>query len=227
VDPLAAEPGVAVDLATTPGQLARADLVILPGTRATVSDLRWLRETGLAGAITDRAASGQPVLGICGGYQMLAATIDDDVESRSGPVPGLGLLPARVKFAPGKTLGRPSGTALGEPVTGYEIHHGIVTVEGGTPFLDGCAAGAVQGTTWHGIFESDGFRRAFLADLAARTGRDFTPAGDVRFAAIRERRYDVLADMIEQHLDTAALLDLINGGAPAGLPTVVSSLAAP
>jgi adenosylcobyric acid synthase len=224
VDPLAAEPGVAVDLVTTPGQLDGADLVILPGTRATVSDLGWLRETGMASSITERTRQGLPLLGICGGYQMLAATIEDDVESGAGTVPGLGLLPARVTFAPRKTLGRPSGTALGEPVAGYEIHHGVVTVEGGDPFLDGCEAGGVRGTTWHGIFESDGFRRAFLRDLAARAGRDFTPAPDVRFARIRERRYDVLADMIEAHLDTAALLALIQGGAPAGLPTVVSGL---
>lgn len=224
VDPLAAEPGVSVDLVTTPGQLDSADLVILPGTRATVSDLGWLRSSGLASAITERADAGLPVLGICGGYQMLATTIDDFVESRAGVVPGLGLLPASVRFTGRKTLARPSGSALGEPVTGYEIHHGIVTVDGGNAFLDGCEAGSVRGTTWHGIFESDGFRRAFLADLAARTGRSFAGAPDVSFAAVRERRYDVLADMIEQHLDTTALLKLIDGGAPAGLPTLVSSL---
>jgi adenosylcobyric acid synthase len=227
VDPLAAEPGVAVDLVTAPGQLERADLVIVPGTRATVADLGWLREAGLAAAIAGRAARGLPVLGICGGYQMLARTIDDDVESRAGPVAGLGLLPARVRFAVAKTLARPSGTALGQPVTGYEIHHGIVTADGGAPFPGGCEAGSVRGTTWHGIFEGDAFRRAFLADLAARTGRDFTPAPDVRFAAVRERRYDVLADMIEEHLDTAALARLIGQGVPPGLPAVVSRLAPP
>jgi len=227
VDPLAAEPGVIIDLATTPAQLDGADLVILPGTRATVSDLGWLRRSGLADAIADRAARGRPVLGICGGYQMLAGSIHDEVESRAGSVPGLGLLPVTVRFASAKTLARPAGSALGEDVSGYEIHHGVVTADGGEPFLDGCAAGPVRGTTWHGIFENDGFRRAFLRDLAARAGRDFTPAPDVSFAAVREQRYDVLADMIEEHLDTGALAALINGGVPAGLPTVVSHLAMP
>ena len=225
VDPLAAEPGVIVDLATTPAQLDGADLVILPGSRATVSDLGWLREAGLAAAIVDRAARGHPVLGICGGYQMLAREITDDVESRAGTVAGLGLLPARVRFTTAKTLARPSGTALGEPVGGYEIHHGIVTADGGEPFLDGCETASVRGTTWHGIFENDAFRRAFLRDLAARAGRDFTPAPDVSFAAVRERRYEVLADMIGSHLDTGALAGLIAGGVPAGLPTLVSGLA--
>jgi adenosylcobyric acid synthase len=165
------------------------------------------------------------VLGICGGYQMLATVITDDVESRAGTVPGLGLLPASVRFTAAKTLARPSGTALGEPASGYEIHHGVVTADGGEAFLDGCETGAVRGTTWHGIFDNDSFRRAFLRDLAAHVGRGFTPAPDVSFAAVRERRYDVLADMIGEHLDTAALLALLEGGVPAGLPTVVSSLA--
>lgn len=223
-DPLTAEPGVIVDLVSTPGQLEGADLVILPGTRATVSDLAWLRRTGLAQAITERAASGGPVLGICGGYQMLAESISDDVESRAGTVPGLGLLPAAVRFSPAKTLTRPSGRALGETVTGYEIHHGVVVPHGGEAFPGGCAAGPVQGTTWHGLFDRDGFRRAYLRDLADRAGRDFRPAPDVSFAAVRERRYDVLADLVAGHLDTGALAALIEGGVPTGLPTLVSRL---
>jgi adenosylcobyric acid synthase len=165
------------------------------------------------------------VLGICGGYQMLARSIHDEVESRAGTVPGLGLLPATVSFGAAKTLARPSGTALGEAVAGYEIHHGTVTASGGEPFLDGCSAGPVRGTTWHGIFENDGFRRAFLRDLAGRRGRDFIPAPGVSFAAVRERRYELLADTIGEHLDTGALGSLIDGGVPAGLPTLVSGLA--
>ncbi len=84
VDALAAEPGVLVRFAASPAELADADLVILPGTRATVADLAWLRERGLAAAVTERARRGQPVLGICGGYQMLAREIDDPVESACG-----------------------------------------------------------------------------------------------------------------------------------------------
>jgi adenosylcobyric acid synthase len=221
IDALAAEPGVAVTFATSPGELAGADLVILPGTRATVADLGWLHERGLAAEIVRRAKADRPVLGICGGYQMLAREIRDDVESCAGVVPGLGLLPARVEFAPEKTLRRPYGTAYGQDVHAYEIHHGITAVEGGEPFLDGCRHGAVWGTTWHGALENDGFRRRFLADVAAAAGReDFTPAPDTDFAALREVRLDALGDLVADHLDTEAIARLIEHGAPAGLPVV-------
>jgi adenosylcobyric acid synthase len=218
-DPLAAEPGVAVRFVTSAAEIADADLVILPGSRATVADLAWLREHGLAGAVAGRAARGGPVLGICGGYQMLAAEIRDDVESGAGVVPGLGLLPATVTFGAAKVLRLRRETSGGEPVTGYEIHHGVVTAAGGEPFPGGCATGAVLGTTWHGIFESDGFRRALLRRVAAAAGRSFEP-GHVTFAQIRERKLDTLAGLVDQHLDTAALLDLIDHGAPAGLPFI-------
>jgi adenosylcobyric acid synthase len=218
-DPLAAEPGVAVRFVTSPAEIADADLVVLPGSRATVADLAWLRERGLAGAVRDRAARGGPVLGICGGYQMLAGQIRDDVESGAGLVPGLGLLPATVEFGTAKVLRLRRETSGGEPVTGYEIHHGVVTAAGGEPFPGGCAAGPVLGTTWHGIFESDGFRRALLRRAAAAAGRSFEP-GHVTFAAIRERKLDTLADLVGEHLDSDALLDLIEHGAPAGLPFI-------
>ncbi|MEO5878147.1 MAG: cobyric acid synthase, partial [Streptosporangiaceae bacterium] len=142
LDALSAEPGVVVRFVTGPGELADADLIVLPGSRATVDDLAWLRARGLAREI-ERLA--KPVLGICGGYQMLAETIVDDVESKTGTTRGLGLLPVTVSFGAEKTLSRPVGSAFGETVHGYEIHHGVATVHGGEPFLDGCRQGGVFG----------------------------------------------------------------------------------
>ncbi|MDT0472016.1 cobyric acid synthase [Streptomyces griseoviridis] len=220
VDALAAEPGVVVRFVDRPAELADADLVIVPGTRATVRALEWLRERGLADALAARAAEGRPVLGICGGFQLLGERIDDDVESRRGRVEGLGLLPVRVRFAREKTLTRPTGEALGERVEGYEIHHGVAEVTGGDAFLDGCRTGSVWGTHWHGSLESDGFRRAFLREVAAAAGRRFVPAPDTSFAALRERQLDRLGDLIEQHADTDALWRLIESGAPQGLPFI-------
>jgi adenosylcobyric acid synthase len=223
VDALAAEPGVLVRFVTTPAELADADLVVLPGSRATVSDLGWLRARGLAEVITTRAAQGRPLLGICGGYQMLAREIDDPVESCAGPVAGLGLLPVRVAFHKDKHLARPAGSALGKTVTGYEIRHGTATVEAAAaaePFLDGCRTGATWGTSWHGTLENDEFRRAFLTEVAALAGRDFTPAAGTDFAALRQARLDLLAGLVASHLDTGALRRLIEQGPPPDLPVI-------
>jgi adenosylcobyric acid synthase len=220
-DALAAEPGVLVRFATTPAELADADLVVLPGSRATVADLAWLRDQGLAGAITERAAKGRPVLAICGGYQMLGREIHDPIESGAGRVTGLGVLPVRVAFGAEKQLGRPTGTAYGVCISGYEIHHGIVTPDpGAEPFLDGCRAGPVWGTGWHGTLENDGFRRAFLTEVAALAGREFTVAPDTDFAALRQARLDLLGDLVADHLDTGALSRLISDGPPPGLPVI-------
>jgi adenosylcobyric acid synthase len=218
-DPLAAEPGVAVSFVTAPGEVQAADLVILPGSRATVADLAWLRERGLADAIAARAARRQPVLGICGGFQMLSGKIHDDVESKAGTVAGLGLLPTSVRFGPEKALRRNAEKSFGQTVTGYEIHHGTVDVGGGGPFPGGCVVNAVRGTAWHGIFESDEFRRALLRQVAAETGRDFE-AAHICFEAVRQRRLDVLGDLVAEHIETDRLLSLIHDGAPTGLPFI-------
>ncbi|WP_181806849.1 cobyric acid synthase [Streptomyces shenzhenensis] len=220
VDALAAEPGVVVRFVDRPEELADADLVVVPGTRGTVRALEWLHERGLARALRRRAAEQRPVLGVCGGFQILGEHIEDDVESRRGRVDGLGVLPVRVRFAREKTLARPVGEALGERVEGYEIHHGVAEVTGGEAFLDGCRVGQTWGTHWHGSLESDGFRRAFLREVAAAAGRRFVPAPDTSFAALREERLDRLGDLIEQHADTDALWRLIESGAPQGLPFI-------
>jgi adenosylcobyric acid synthase len=230
VDALACEPGVAVRYVTEPSRLADADLVVLPGSKSTVDDLAWLHRTGLADAVVAHAAAGRPVVGICGGFQMLGRRIEDEVESGAGEVPGLGLLDLEVAFDRDKHLGQAAGTALGEAVTGYEIHHGRVVRTGEAPLLtrtdgtgEGADGGHVLGTHWHGLFENDAFRRALLQRAAARAGRDgFRPAPDTSFAAARAAQLDLLGDLVEQHLDTDALDTLISHGVPANLPFVAT-----
>ena len=223
VDALGLEPAVDVVFAAEPRALAGADVVVLPGTRATLADLAWLRERGLDRAIGEHAASGRPVLGICGGFQMLGHTVSDP-EGVEGPAgaeaPGLGLLDVATVFGPEKVLALPHGSALGEEVRGYEIHHGRVTRgPAAEEFPGGAAAGAVFGTMWHGSLESDGFRRAWLGLAAAAAGTAYTPSG-VCFAERREARFELLADLVEEHLDVDALLDLAVSGPPAGLPVL-------
>jgi adenosylcobyric acid synthase len=227
VEALACEPGVAVRFVTDPARLADADLIVLPGSKSTVDDLDWLRRKGLAEAIV---ASDKPVLGICGGYQMLGRRIVDHVESGQGEVAGLGLLDLEVEFAAEKTLARPSGTALGHPVRGYEIHHGRVVHQPEPGLIDhaGAPEGAhterAMGTHWHGLLDNDTFRRDFLRWAAAKAGRTgFTPAPDTNVRQARAAQLDVLADLVEHHLDTAALEKLITGG-PAVLPRLTVTL---
>jgi adenosylcobyric acid synthase len=158
---------------------------------------------------------------------MLGERIVDRVESDAGEVAGLGLLPVETVFEAGKVLGNPTGTAvgLGVPAAGYEIHHGRTRAFGVAPALasdggdPGCRSGAVVGIAWHGIFEGDEFRRAFLGWVAAERGLDWLP-GEQPFAALRERQLDALGDLIAEHADTSALWRLIERGAPAGLPVV-------
>jgi adenosylcobyric acid synthase len=228
LDPLAAEPGVVVRFTTAPAEVLAADLAVVPGTKATVTDLGWLRRSGLDQALAQRAARGLPTLGICGGYQLLGQRITDQVESRAVEVAGLSLLPVETVFAPAKVLANPAGTAPwlgGVAASGYEIHHGRTRALGGEPVLDsddgdpGCRRGAVVGLAWHGILEGDDFRRAFLGWVAAERSLDWVP-GTRPFAAVREQRLDALGDLIANHVDTAALDRLLDAGAPPDLPFV-------
>jgi adenosylcobyric acid synthase len=208
VEALAAEPGVEVIVTTDAQALAAADLAVLPGSRSTVSDLEWLRRTGLSRVIDVRACRGAPVLGICGGYQMLARVIDDPIESGRGVVEGLGLLPTRISFGMDKVLGRPTGTWRGHQIEGYEIHHGTAEIEGeAEPFLDGWRRGQVWGTMWHGAWENDDFRRAWLAEIAATAGCSWRSEPEATgFGRRREIMINTLADAVEQHADLGLLL---------------------
>ncbi|ROR90268.1 cobyric acid synthase [Nocardioides aurantiacus] len=219
VDALGLEPDLDVVFASDPRDVADADLVVLPGTRATISDLGWLRSRGLDRAVLAHAAAGKPVLGICGGFQMLGRTVADPtgVEGAAGAsVQGLGLLDVRTDFAAEKVLRLPTGAALGETTTGYEIHHGRITRGDAEEFLGGARAGSVFGTMWHGSLEGDAFRQAFLGEVAQALGGSRAPS-TVSFPASRERRLDLLGDLVEEHLDVDALLALALDGPPAGL----------
>jgi len=234
VDALASEPGVAVRWTTEPSRLADADLVVLPGSKATVADLAWLRSTGMADAVLAHARAGRPLLGVCGGYQMLARRIHDPhgVEAPAGStdgagtVDGLGLLDLEITFDVDKHTGTPGGTALGEPVSLYEIHHGRELRGTVAPLVElagepeGADAGHVLGSHGHGLLENDAFRRRLLARVAATAGRDFTPAPDTSFAATRSAQLDLLGDLVAEHLDVDAVDRLIEHGAPPGLPVV-------
>jgi adenosylcobyric acid synthase len=219
VEALACEPGVLVRWISDPADLTDADLVVLPGTKATVADLTWLRDRGLAGAIADHARGGKPVLGICGGFQMLCRCIEDTVESGSGAVDGLGLLDADIVFSADKVLRRWS-----TPLSGYEIHHGrLVRCAEGSWFdsgpehcePQGVMRGAVFGTHWHGLLDNDEFRRAWLTRVAGAAGRNgFVVADDINVAARRDAQLDLIAELLAAHLDVDAFLSLLDGPPP-------------
>lgn len=215
VEALACEPGVLVRWVTDPADLADADLVVLPGSKATVADLSWLRDRGLAGAIVDHARAGKPVLGICGGFQMLSRRIEDRVESGAGETAGLGLLDADISFEKAKVLRR-----WQRPLSGYEIHHGRLfrcDEEGwfevdGQP--QGIVRGAVFGTHWHGLLDNDDFRRAWLTRVADAAGRSGFVVADTNVAARRDAQLDAIADLLAAHLDLDAVLGLLDGPPP-------------
>lgn len=208
VEALACEPGVTVTWAVDPDAVAEADLVVIPGSKATVSDLAWLRRTQLADAIVERAAAGRPTLGICGGFQMMCARIRDAVENPAAvhgseaEVPGLGIFDADIEFQQEKTLIRHPGGA-------YEVHHGQVTRSAEDPWIgdEGARRGAVLGTHRHGHLEDDATRREFLASIARAAGKDgFAVSPKTSFQGERIRQLNLIADAIEQTWDLDGLL---------------------
>jgi len=233
-DALAHEPGVSVRFTGSAEEILEADLAVVPGTKATVEDLKLLRSRGIDRAFAARAKRDLPTLAICGGYQMLGRRIEDGVESAEPETVGLGLLPVETVFEREKSLGRPEGLAMSfgnAEVSGYEIHHGTVRRDGGNPLFEfgedteGCRVGATLGTSWHGVLESDGFRRALLAWVTAERNLDWRP-GVESFAAAREAQLEKLGDLVADHVDREALMRLIDEGPPSGLPVVSSRLSA-
>jgi adenosylcobyric acid synthase len=223
-DPLKAEPGVQVRFVERPDDLGQPAAVILPGTKMTLADLAWLYESGLAERIVHLADSGMPVVGICGGYQMLGRTLYDPDGAEALPgasAQGLGLLPIETVFAGDKrtvqvqaTLQAPLGpmAALRDtPIHGYEIHMGRSHSLDSTPPLcfvgpaeqshpDGALAaeGRIWGTYLHGLFDNDALRHAWLASLGwSGGGQSFD----------RQLAYNRLAEHVRRHVD----MDMLRG----------------
>jgi adenosylcobyric acid synthase len=213
LDPLCAEPGVQLVMVAPGRPLPRdAVLVVLPGSKSTISDLEFLRREGWDIDLLAHHRQGGQILGLCGGYQMLGRTIADPfgVEGRKQTAPGLGLLEIDTVLTGAKRLGEVSGVELatGMPVTGYEMHLGETTGPGlERPMLrlaghsDGCvsADGRVTGCYLHGLFASDPFRRSFLAKIGAEPS-------EIAYEQGIETTLDLLADHLEQSLDLTALL---------------------
>lgn len=225
LDPLRAEPSVDLRI-VPPGQAlpGDADLVLLPGSKSTIGDLRFLREQGWDIDLAAHVRRGGRVLGLCGGYQMLGRRISDPegIEGPPGTADGLGLLDVETVLTPDKTLTRTRARhdATGEPVEGYEIHIGrtdgpdrarpVLTLDDGRAEGAASADGRVAGCYLHGLFAADGFRRAYLRDLGG--DGDAGLGYDASVDAVLDR----LADHLERHLDADALLT-------AALPMTVPS----
>jgi adenosylcobyric acid synthase len=213
LDPLRTEPGVRLDIVEPGRPLPAADLIVIPGSKATIADLAALRAERWDIDIIAHHRQGKPVLGICGGYQMLGQGIADfaGVEGPPDFVEALGLLGVTTLMEPAKELRLESAVhvATGEPVSGYHMHMGRTTgPDTARPFasVSGAPEGAVSadgrvmGTYLHGLFAADGFRTAFLSALG-------TPGtGETAYDAGIESTLDALAAHLEAHLDLDALL---------------------
>ena len=200
-------------------ELGAPDLVILPGTKNTMEDLLWLRQSGLEAAVRKLAQAQTPVLGVCGGYQMLGQKLDDPAGTESGKplsLAGLGLLPTRTTFDAQKRRTQVRAVALGAPfagarMTGYEIHNGRTPVNGepfcrladGTP--EGCVCKNIFGTYLHGLFDSGELTQALVKMLCARKGISPRETRPTSMAEYRQAQFDLLADGVRRALDMGAV----------------------
>lgn len=212
-------------------ELGRPDLVILPGTKNTMDDLRWLRQSGLEAAILKHASAGGAVAGICGGYQMLGQNVSDpDGVEGGGTLRGLGLLPAETVFQGEKTRTRVTGRFLapegifvelaGVPFEGYEIHMGRTesaaaplaefSTQTGERRADGLSAGNVWGCYVHGLFDKAEAAEALVNALLKAKGLD-RAAASVDWQAYAQQQYDKLAGGLRESLDMAHIYRILDG----------------
>ena len=217
--PLEQHPLLGVRYVSNAHELGAPDLILLPGTKNTVDDLLWLRQCGLETALLKLTAKGTPVLGVCGGYQMLGQTLDDPTGSESGrqqTLRGLGLLPTRTVFSEQKRRVQVKATVAAAPfagaeLEGYEIHTGVTEAEG-EPFAhypdggrEGCVQGNVFGTYLHGLFDTGTLTEALAGWLCRRKGIDPSDAALIPMEEYRRQQFDILADGVREALDMDAV----------------------
>ena len=214
------------------GELSNPDLIIIPGTKNTMGDLKWLRETGLEASILKHVANGKPVFGICGGYQMLCENLKDPYGVEyGGEMRGLGLITATTVFEQQKIRTRVIGEfqkvegvfkgLSGKCFEGYEIHMGqtdftsgftSLTENNGSIKEDGVCNGNVYGSYVHGIFDSDEVLFEIADALMKKKGLkyDWNPTFDSK--AYKDKQYDLLADALRASLDMKYIYDVIEKG---------------
>ena len=214
-------PAVGLRYAARVEELGRPDLVILPGTKSTLHDLRWLRQSGLEAAIQKLAAGGTPVIGICGGYQMLGESLSDPEGAEGGGrMAGMGLLPVSTVFRRDKTRTQTAGTfpacqgffapLSGAPLEGYEIHMGT----GGGLFS---VRDRVLGTYLHGLFDSPALLQRLTALLLREKGLPEDAAGEPEDVwTYKQRQYDKLAAALRESLDLPAIYRILDRGLEKG-----------
>lgn len=223
--PLERHPALGVRYVSRVGELGQPDLVVLPGTKNTMDDLLWLRQNGLETAVKHLAANGTPVLGICGGYQMLGQTLSDPYGvEKLGVLSGFGLLPCETVFSPQKTRTRVTAQVIAPPfaaarLDGYEIHMGVTEVgAGAVPFCrlsdgrtDGAMAGNVFGTYLHGLFDTGELTDVLARWLLTRKGLDPVAVQPEDQKDYQERQFDLLADVVRKSLDLPAVYAALEG----------------
>ncbi len=230
-DPLEQEPGVTLRYLDHRDELGGLDLLILPGTKNTISDLLYLKDSGLFGRIQAYAQGGGRVVGICGGYQILGQEVRDPLGVEGDPrtEAGLGFLPVVTTMAGAKTTTQVEARVPDRPdygkLSAYEIHMGVTEPRGqgrpafeiisrnGRPLkvADGWVSPdhGVWGTYLHGVYDNDGFRRGFLQELArTRPGEDITTPA-TSYENFQEAQLDRLADLLRRHLDMAQINAMI------------------
>jgi len=233
--PLDLVEGVRVRYVGTPSQLGAPDLIILPGTKNTMGDMVWLRQSGLESRIMVHAEAGKPVFGICGGYQMLGTLLHDPMGLEyGGSMPGFGLLEMETTFFPRKQRAQVWGKIgcidgffsglSGASVTGYEIHMGDSRCEA-PPFctlsgregerFDGTAQGNICGTYVHGVFDEPEVARGIAGALLKAKGMDFSQVQAVDPFVYKQQQYDILAENLRMTLDMKKIYDIIEKGGAA------------